>query len=157
MDMQNIPKHSRILYKITFPLLLFVTAVVIYAIYLAAWPFPTATVTQPIKITNKPVPAGSVVEYEVHQCRYTDANARVIRRLVSQDQPNLYLPLGATDTQAPEGCYTFNPPAIVLPAETPPGNYKIEFTLNFEVNPLQTRSQTVYSEAFQVTEAKLTQ
>ena len=153
MDMQNVPKHSRILYKITFPILMVVTLVMIFAIYLAVWPFPTVDVTQPIKITNQPIPAGSVVKYEVEQCRYTDANARVIRRLISQDQPNLYLPLGASDSQAPKGCYKFEPPAIVLPEETPPGNYKIEFVLNFEVNPLQTRTQKVYSQEFQVIES----
>lgn len=151
--MTDVPKHSRVLYKITFPVLMFVTVVMLYAIFLATWPFPTVDVTEPIKITNQPVAAGSLVEYEVHQCRHTDANARVIRRLVSQDRPNLYIPLGATDTKAPTGCYTFKPPAIILPEETPPGSYKIEFSLNFEVNPLQTISKTVFSEEFKVIES----
>lgn len=152
-DMHGAPKTSRIMYKITLPLLFIVAAIVFYSVYLAAYPFKTATITEPILITNKPVPAGSVVMYEVHQCRYTTANAHVIRRLISQDQPNLYIPLGSTDTEAPLGCYTFAPPPIILPEETPPGNYKIEFSLNFEVNPLQTIQKKVYSETFGVTES----
>lgn len=155
MDTSNVPKSSRVLYKITFPTLVVLTLFMFYALYLALWPFATVNITEPIKITNQPVPAGAVVEYEVYQCRYTDSLARVIRRLESVDRPQLYIPLGATETRAPKGCYTFKPPAIVLPTETPPGRYKIEFDINYEVNPLQTINQTVYSEVFEVTESKM--
>lgn len=155
MDQTNVPRSSRVLYKITFPILVVLTLFMFFALYLALWPFKTVTVTEPIIISNKPVAAGSVAEYEVEQCRYTDSTARVIRRLESVDEPQLYIPLGATETRAPVGCYTFKPPAIVIPTETPPGRYKIEFDLNFEVNPLQTINKKVYSEVFEVTESKM--
>lgn len=155
MDTSQVPKSSRVLYKITFPILVVLTIFMFFALYLALWPFKTVDVTEPIIISNKPVAAGTVAEYEVQQCRYTDSTARVIRRLESIDRPQLYIPLGATETRAPKGCYTFKPPAILIPTETPPGRYKIEFDLNFEVNSLQTINKKVYSEVFEVTESEL--
>lgn len=110
---------------------------------------------EPVKITNQPVEAGTVVEYQVDQCRYTDATALVTRRLISKSDRQLYIPLGGNTSQAPAGCYTFAPPAILIPLETPPGEYTIEFKLEFEVNPIRTITKYTYSQDFTITESKM--
>lgn len=155
MDVSNVPKSRVWIYRITIPLLAVSTVAVIIALFLSLWPYRTAEIVQPITITNQPVEAGTVVEYEVQQCRYTDATATVTRRLISKSDRELYIPLGGNTSQAPTGCYTFHPPAILIPRDTPPGEYTIEFKIEFEVNPIRTITQYVYSQDFRVTESKM--
>lgn len=157
MDTSNVPKFNVWVYRVTIPLLMISTAAVIIALFLLLWPYKTVDVTEPVEITNKPIPARQVAEYEVQQCRYTDATAIVTRRLVSKTNRQLYIPLGGNTSEAPAGCYTFKPPAILIPIDTPPGLYEIEFKLEFQVNPIRTIKQVVHSEVFEVTESTMEQ
>lgn len=153
MDTTNVPRFNVWVYRVTIPLLLISTAAVIVALFLLLKPYKTVEVKQPIMITNQPVEAGTVVEYEVEQCRYTNATAIVTRRLISKSNRELYIPLGGNTSQAPVGCYNFKPPAILIPIETPPGEYTIEFKIEFQVNPIRTITEYVYSQDFSVTES----
>jgi hypothetical protein len=150
-----VPKFNVWVYRITIPLLAISTIAVIIALFLTLWPYKTVEVREPIKITNQPVAAGTVVSYEVEQCRYTDATATVTRRLISKSNRELYIPLGGNTSQAPAGCYTFTPPAVLIPIDTPPGEYTIEFKLEFQVNPIRTITDYVYSQDFTVTESNM--
>ena len=93
MDTTRVPKFNVWVYRITIPLLIISTVAVIIALFLTLWPYKTVEVQEPIKITNQPVQAGTVVSYEVEQCRYTDATAIVTRRLISKSDRELYIPL----------------------------------------------------------------
>lgn len=152
MDTTNVPNSRVWIYRVTIPLLVISTIFVAVAIFLLIRPYQTIELQNPIIITNQPIKAGTVAIYEVDQCRYTDATAVVTRRLVRKDGANdLYISLGGNTSQAPEGCYKFTPPAVLIPAETPPGKYAIQFKIEFQVNPIRTITLNVESEPFTVT------
>lgn len=151
MDTTNVSNTRLWFYKVIIILLAISTIFVATAVVLSVWPYKTVDVVEPIEITNKPIEAGTVAEYVVEQCRHTDATAIVTRRLISRSDRELYIPLGGNTSESPAGCYTFRPPAILIPLDTPPGLYEIEFKLEFEVNPIRTIEKRVLSEVFEVT------
>lgn len=124
-------------------------------------PYNPLELTGPIRITNKPIPAGSLAYYTVDQCRNTDKVARAIRRLVTdtelgmtseggQVDRTVYVPLGSSDSHAPVGCYTFSPPPTIIPIDTVPGRYHIEYEIHFQMNPVRDVVVYLNSETFEV-------
>lgn len=164
MDTSNVPNSSVTAYRIFIPLIAISLIAVAVVAALLLWPYKTAEINGPIVITNEPVPAGTVAYYEVDQCRYTDALAITTRRLVSvpgevpaipdNDSQQLYVPLASSETRAPTGCYTFSPPPVLIPLDTLPGKYYIEFEIHYEVNPIRSVVVKVQSEPFMVAEPR---
>lgn len=161
MDTSNVPNSSVTAYRIFIPLIAISLIAVAVVAALLVWPYKTAKINGPIVITNEPVPAGTVAYYEVDQCRYTDVLAITTRRLVSvpgevpgipdnAGQQQLYVPLASSETKAPVGCYKFMPPPVLIPIDTLPGRYYIEFEIHYEVNPIRNVVVKVQSEPFMV-------
>lgn len=120
-------------------------------LYLAIFPRATAEVTQPIVVNSNPVNAGSVVDYTISQCRYTDGEAYIERnlvRLTSDEDKELTVPLGNTISKRPTGCYEFSSTNVYIPSGIPSGEYYISLDICYQTTILQRICGTLYTEPF---------
>lgn len=120
---------------------------VAYILYLGLYPFRTVEIfNAPVPVTNSPVLAGSVVEYKVDYCRYTDKPAQVTRTLVGKTVTTL---VDFTST-ASKGCKTVTVANTIIPNYVMSGPYHLEINACFNTTPLQSRCTKYNTQNFQV-------
>lgn len=131
---------STILLFFTFGILLMVG----YIFYLLFGPYEVPKVG---KITPvDPIEAGKLSKYEAENCVTTNQEAEISRVLVSIDKsPEVVIGVGSNLLRQ---FHCSN--VILIPQETPTGDYRLVITANYKVNPLRTVLQTYESEKFHV-------
>lgn len=122
---------------------------IILLVFLFWWIFPykTSEQVQPYKVLSKTIKQGELLQYEIDYCKYTDKIPTVERQFV--DGIIYAVPQG--NAQIKEGCGKINN-SIKIPHQLPPGNYYIQATVTFKMNPIRTISKVYITEKFNVIE-----
>jgi hypothetical protein len=98
-------------------------------------------------IAVKTIKKGDLLFYTSNYCKYMELSAHVTRTFHNE----LLFVTPTTITNRPMGCNTINI-GVLIPNELPAGEYKIENTYEFQVNPIRKVIIKEETEAFTVVE-----
>lgn len=118
--------------------------------YIRFYPFKTVVFNTPefkILNENKEVKRGEVLKFEIDTCKYINQSATVSRAFVN----GLIFNMPAITTNAPLGCNVAGVSQAV-PAELPPGKYKLRSIFIYDIRGIRTITHTIYTEEFTVIE-----
>lgn len=136
---------NKTLYYVSIGTLALFLGIMIYGLYLLAFPFKTLDADQPFPVTTKTVVAGEKLEFTAKVCRYTSVVATVSQQLVGENL--VYLP--THPSRVSKGCGTFKS-SVLVPSDTPAGRYKLVSSAKYPINPLRTITVTTETQEFDV-------
>jgi len=100
-----------------------------------------------LRLDTKEVKAGSLVFYEAHDCKPSNYQADIFRTISTNTvPPEITLSAGA---RFDDRLLCRN--AILIPSEAPTGEYRLTITVEYSINPFQTKTETYVSDPFKVT------
>lgn len=128
-----------------------------YIAFLLFYPVKTVNFYNlPMKVHSDTYVAWEILSYEVQFCRYIDVYTLVTKVLIWEDGSEYFLStVNAPFPSSDSWCWELNPDVIilendVLPLNLPPGEYHLEATVRYIINPLRTIPHVVESEKFTV-------
>lgn len=130
-----------------FGLIGFLIVIFIWAVLMFWWlyPYKTSIQFQPYKVSEKVIKQGDLLRYEIDYCKYTNVIPRVERQFI--DGIIYAVPQG--NAQLKRGCgKVMN--SIQIPNALPPGNYYVQMSVTFKMNPIRTITKVYVTEKFQV-------
>lgn len=101
----------------------------------------------PFPVAPKIVKPEQTIILDASFCKYTDAEGRVLRRLVS-DKTEISAPVVYDSSK--KGCQEHVQIPVVVPPQTPPGKYHINYRVVYKTNPLHTVTVELNSQEFTV-------
>lgn len=125
-----------------------ILGMVAYALF---WPVRTLEIvgysdTNPIQVDTPIVHPGEPLSYKLYYCKYTDLTATVRRTLLDGQ----VITLVSTPGQLPTGCHTVTVKTAVVPETVNPGDYYLEVTVEYKINPLRTEYIKYHTNYFKV-------
>jgi hypothetical protein len=129
--------------------LLLASILLVYVFYLLFYPFKVIDYyNQPFPVTrsSKAYAPGEVVEVMINYCRYIDTPALVNKRLID----HVDIPLPSHTGTFGMGCHEIISANTVIPEYVPPGQYYIDYTVEFKINALRTVTVETRTEPFYV-------
>lgn len=119
----------------------------LYMSYMMFYPFDVCDVRIPSKVINDRVYPGGEVLYEMEYCKYIDVPATVHVRLIDGAMYTL-VPF---DSHTPVGCGR-QVVSQKIPQHTPPGEYHLEFSIEYKISQFRSVFERYETEKFTVTE-----
>lgn len=113
-------------------------------IFWATFPYKTVDL-KAIEVKTPKVSPGQTLMYELDYCRYTDTQAIVSRRFVDgiiYSMPDI---MGSN----PKGCAK-RTIGVQVPEGLVPGEYYLQVTNTYHVNPIRTISKTIKTAEFEI-------
>ena len=141
---------GKIISYLSLILIVFVAAVIGYAVFMSVYPFKTIdymNVPFPILNDNQTVKAGDFVRFTVNYCRYTDLPSHVERSL----ENNIIYTLLSSDVKNAQGCKT-SISQVMIPLGVAPQKYKLVLTVSWNINIFRTITKTIETQEFNVVE-----
>lgn len=114
----------------------------------------------PLTMQDRPLEVRTIREYPTadgvviltaEYCKNVEARGRVRTSFVSQSR-EVFLPV-STESSDP-GCYKQQVP-VVIPHDIPPGEYKVKFSVQYQVNPIKRVTEEFVSEPFDIVAAEV--
>uniref|UniRef100_A0A6M3JP92 Uncharacterized protein n=1 Tax=viral metagenome TaxID=1070528 RepID=A0A6M3JP92_9ZZZZ len=111
------------------------------------WPFKILDVKEPIKVVSEYVYPGDRLFYEIDFEKHVDTAGILNRKLVD----GFVIDLGdvSVPSKARKNIVTAS---VKIPAFTPPGRYRLRWSVTYKINPLRTIVRSFESEYFHVIE-----
>lgn len=131
--------------------MLFITSVGLFLALLFFWSnydYKPLTVERPIIVTPSKVESGGVVTMVVKYCKSSNQEEVVSRDLVG-DTIIINIPPKRISVRAPKGC-DVSESIIRIPRTINPGMYKIQYHIEYRVNPIRTVEVHFESEPFEI-------
>lgn len=101
---------------------------------------------EPFEVLTKTVEAGKSVVYRVDRCSFVSATTFSYRAFVGDRE---FIPYPVTASIVSPGCVSRDV-YIPVPAETPPGKYHLQFTVEWHLEPLGVKYLSSQTEEFTV-------
>lgn len=111
----------------------------------AFFPYRTATQSQPYIVHDKVIKQGELLQYEMNYCKYTSVVPTVERQFID----GIIFALPPANAQLPKGCgKRLN--SLEIPHALPPGQYYLQATVSYKVNPIRIITSVYRTEQFEV-------
>lgn len=119
----------------------------IFLVFMVWWVFPykTLEVKTPYPVLNKEVKQGEVLFYIIDYCKATEAQAVVRRQFVD----GIIYATPEVTANLKKGCGIVKN-TVTIPHNLPAGEYYLDITINYEVNPIRVISKNAVTENFTV-------
>ncbi len=129
--------------------LIIVSLAFLMLMYVLYWPVRTLEPrTQPYHVVIKTISPGNPILYEVDSCKYVNLPSLTTRELLSDANTRVNLPSSTTNVRP--GCSKVLVSSTNVPMGTPPGRYRLNITLSYQINSFRTEVVRVSTERFDV-------
>lgn len=119
----------------------------VFLLFMFWWVFPykTLEIKQPYYVVNKTVHQGEVLQYGIEYCKYTDVQSVVRRQFVD----GIIYATPEITANLKKGCgKAIN--TITIPHNLPVGDYYLDITIDYQMNPIRNIIHNAKTEMFSV-------
>jgi hypothetical protein len=147
------PMKHAIAYWLCMAVLVLLGAVLLVINIWLFWPYQTLDIIgysdgAPLPVVNSVVHPGEAIKYELNYCKYTDKPS-VVRRTMIDGQ---VITLVDSPGRLPTGCHKATVKTAIVPETINPGNYYLDVSVDYKVNPIRTQTIHYRTQYFQVTD-----
>jgi len=140
----NIPS---LFYRISIGTIFIASIGLLYIFYLLFFPANITVLRQPLISPPSIVHGGETIHTEIAYCKKIEGISHFAISMNSAEKA--VIPLPSLTANAPLGCGTFYF-ATLIPTDIPKGKYEIVYSLEYQVNPVQTATEIFETKTFMI-------